>query len=56
MDVPSVDSRLLDPRATWRDPQAYDEQARRLAQMFVENFEQFVTSVGADVAGAGPKA
>ena len=39
--VPGVDSSLLDPRSTWRDPVAYDERARELAQMFRDNFAKF---------------
>jgi phosphoenolpyruvate carboxykinase (ATP) len=51
--VPGVDSTLLDPRSTWRDPQAYDRRARELARMFRDNFERLE---GADerVAAAGP--
>ena len=36
--APDVDESLLDPRSTWADPERYDEKARELAQMFVENF------------------
>ena len=32
VDVPGVDSKLLDPRGTWRDPEAYDAKARELAR------------------------
>jgi phosphoenolpyruvate carboxykinase (ATP) len=53
--VPGVDSSLLVPRSTWRDPEAYDRKARELAQMFRENFEQFVADAGPDVAAAGPR-
>ena len=53
--VPGVDSTLLDPRSTWRDADAYDRKARELAQMFRDNFEQFVADAGADVAAAGPR-
>jgi phosphoenolpyruvate carboxykinase (ATP) len=35
--VDGVAAKLLDPRANWRDPAAYDVAARSLAQMFVEN-------------------
>jgi phosphoenolpyruvate carboxykinase (ATP) len=41
LDVPGVDSSLLDPRSTWRDPEDYDRRAAKLARMFRENFEQF---------------
>jgi phosphoenolpyruvate carboxykinase (ATP) len=52
--VPGVPVELLDPRATWRDPAAYDAQARKLARMFRENFEQYRAHVPASVAEAGP--
>jgi phosphoenolpyruvate carboxykinase (ATP) len=39
--VPGVEGRLLDPRATWSDPQAYDAQARSLVEMFAANFARF---------------
>jgi phosphoenolpyruvate carboxykinase (ATP) len=41
VDVPGVDSSLLDPRSTWGDPEAYDLKARELAQMFRDNFAKF---------------
>ncbi len=53
--VPGVDTELLDPRSTWRDPDAYDAMARELAEMFRENFARF-TDVDPEVAAAGPKA
>jgi phosphoenolpyruvate carboxykinase (ATP) len=53
LEVPGVDTKLLDPRSTWRDPDAYDRKARELAQMFVDNFEQF--DAPAEVAAAGPR-
>jgi phosphoenolpyruvate carboxykinase (ATP) len=36
--VPDVPDGVLDPRATWSDPKAYDAQASKLAGMFRENF------------------
>jgi len=45
---------VLDPRATWDDPAAYDESARKLARMFRENFAQYEAQVAAAVVSAGP--
>jgi phosphoenolpyruvate carboxykinase (ATP) len=52
--VQSVDSSLLEPRATWRDPDAYDRRARELARMFRDNFERF-EDVVPEIAAAGPR-
>ena len=46
---------VLKPRDTWTDGAAYDAQAAKLARMFVENFEQFKSSVSSDVFNAGPR-
>jgi len=54
-EVHGVESKLLDPRSTWRDHEAYDRKARELAQMFHDNFEQFAEEAGADVVAAGPR-
>ena len=52
--VPDVPPEILGPRRTWADPAAYDAQARKLAQMFRENFEQYRSEVSDAVAKAGP--
>ena len=52
---PDVPSEVLQPRATWPDPEAYDTQAKRLAEMFAENFERYAEGVGDDVRAAGPR-
>ena len=39
--IAGVPEALLRPRATWEDQTAYDQAARRLAERFVANFEQF---------------
>jgi phosphoenolpyruvate carboxykinase (ATP) len=54
VEVPGVDSSLLDPRSTWADTDAYDRRARELARMFRDNFDQFAEDAGAAVAQAGP--
>jgi phosphoenolpyruvate carboxykinase (ATP) len=53
---PGVPSTVLTPRTTWKDPLAYDEQARRLAHMFAENFKAFAADAAPDVKAAGPRA
>ena len=52
---PGVPDSVLDPRGTWPDPAAYDEQARKLAGMFVENFKAFEKDVPASVKASGPR-
>jgi phosphoenolpyruvate carboxykinase (ATP) len=52
---PDVPSDVLQPRNTWADKEAYDAQSRRLAGMFVKNFEQFASEVSEQVRSAGPK-
>ena len=51
---PEVPGDVLNPRNTWPDAAAYDRQADKLAQMFVENFKPFEAGVSAAVRGAGP--
>ena len=55
VEVPGVEPKLLDPRSTWRDPEAYDRKARGLARMFRDNFEQFAETAGEKIAAAGPR-
>jgi phosphoenolpyruvate carboxykinase (ATP) len=51
---PGVPPEILQPRSTWDDEDAYDEQARKLAGMFAENFERFRGRVPEEVEAAGP--
>ena len=51
---PDVPSGVLKPRSTWASGAAYDEQAAKLARMFVENFQMFEQGVTAEVLAAGP--
>jgi phosphoenolpyruvate carboxykinase (ATP) len=55
VSVPGVAAELLDPRSTWREPDAYDRKARELARMFRDNFEKFAESAGETVTAAGPR-
>jgi len=54
IEVPGVASELLDPRGTWDDGEAYDDQATKLADLFRENFTRFESQVSEDVRNAGP--
>ena len=47
-----VDDTLLDPRQTWTDTEAYDHQARKLVNMFADNFAQYVPYIADDVKAA----
>ena len=52
--IPGVPDEVLNPRQTWHDPRAYDEQARKLVWLFVENFQQYADRVPAEIREAGP--
>jgi phosphoenolpyruvate carboxykinase (ATP) len=39
--IPGVPNEIMQPRKTWRNPNAYDAKARDLAVRFIENFRQF---------------
>jgi phosphoenolpyruvate carboxykinase (ATP) len=39
--IPGVPDAIMQPRKTWRNPNAYDAKAHDLAARFVENFKQF---------------
>ncbi|MEP3429746.1 MAG: phosphoenolpyruvate carboxykinase [Roseibium sp.] len=54
VNVKDVDSKILTPRETWDDKQAYDVQAAKLVQMFVDNFEDFEEHVDGAVRSAAP--
>jgi len=54
VEVPSVDSQLLDPRAAWADPEEYDRTAHKLVQLFVDNFAQFEEHVDQGVRDSAP--
>ena len=52
VSVEGVSDVLLDPRRTWGDGPAYDAQAKKLVQMFSDNFEQYIDKVDAQVKSA----
>jgi len=53
---PGVPADILVPRNTWNDPASYDATARKLADLFRNNFENFAEGASAEVRAAGPTA
>ena len=52
-ECPNVPSEILDPKNTWIDKDSYDLSAKKLAQLFSDNFKKF-KSVTYDIKSAGP--
>ncbi len=52
---PEVPAEMLQPRNTWADKAAYDEKARKVAQLFKDNFKKYEAQASAEVRSAGPK-
>jgi len=48
-EVADVPKEVLDPRATWSDPEAYDLQAKKLRKMFEEN----IRTIGKSASTSG---
>ena len=52
---PNVPREILHPRYTWADREAYDDTAKKLAQMFISNFEKYAEGVNDEILAAAPK-
>lgn len=52
---PNVPSEVLIPKNTWSDGAAYDAQAHKLAQLFINNFEKYKAGSSEAIINAGPK-
>ena len=52
VEVHDVDTKLLNPRDTWADKDAFDAQAAKLVKMFSENFAQYLPFIDEDVKAA----
>jgi phosphoenolpyruvate carboxykinase (ATP) len=53
-ECPHVPSEILVPRNTWADKDAYDQTARKLANLFSENFKTYEGGVSSEVKAAAP--
>lgn len=51
---PNVPSEILVPRNVWADKAEYEATARKLADLFTKNFEQYADGASAEIRAAGP--
>lgn len=55
VSCPGVPSEILDPRATWKDKNAYDAKAKELSMKFKANFAEYEPYTEASVRESGPR-
>ncbi len=55
LKVKSVPDEILQPRNTWKNPEAYDEKAQELANQFIENFKEYEDNVDKKILDASPR-
>ncbi|MFH1195592.1 MAG: phosphoenolpyruvate carboxykinase [bacterium] len=53
--IKDVPQEVLNPRNTWADKEKYDETARKLVKMFLENFKDYDAYKDESIRSAGPK-
>lgn len=51
---PGVPGEILNPRNTWQDKELYDSTAKKLAELFKNNFKKFETTSSKKISDAGP--
>lgn len=54
-EVKGIPTEILNPRNTWADKNKYDESAKKLVNMFHENFKNFEENVTKEIKESGPK-
>jgi len=53
--LPGVNSKILDPRDTYTHPHIWEDKAKDLARLFINNFERYTDKQqGKDLVSAGP--
>jgi phosphoenolpyruvate carboxykinase (ATP) len=54
--IAGIDANILNPRNTWSNKEGYDESLRKLAGMFMENFQRYTdTDLGKKLVTIGPQ-
>jgi phosphoenolpyruvate carboxykinase (ATP) len=53
-ECPGVPREILTPRAAWQDGKAYDTTAKKLADLFRNNFKTYEAGASAEIKSAGP--
>ncbi|GBD89382.1 phosphoenolpyruvate carboxykinase [ATP] [bacterium BMS3Abin04] len=53
--INGVPDEVLNPRNTWENKDDYDSAAKKLADMFHQNFKEFEVDVSENIRNAGPK-
>jgi phosphoenolpyruvate carboxykinase (ATP) len=52
--LPGVNPKVLNPKHSWTDHAAYEETAKKLAQMYVDNFKKYEGKGSVDYTKFGP--
>ena len=50
--VEGVNSDILSPQSSWKEVNQFEEQAKKVREMFVKNFESFIDSVSEEIKEA----
>ncbi|MGB7842017.1 MAG: phosphoenolpyruvate carboxykinase (ATP) [Salinimicrobium sp.] len=56
VECENVPSEVLNPRNTWKDKEAYDEKAKKLADFFQKNFKKYEQKANEEIMSGAPKA
>ncbi|AHM58970.1 phosphoenolpyruvate carboxykinase [Flammeovirgaceae bacterium 311] len=54
LSCPGVPSEILSPRNTWKDQEAYDKQAKKLATAFNRNFDKYAENANEEILAGAP--
>ena len=53
--IPGVPSEVLNPKNTWKDQEAYDQAALKLAGQFARNFSSYADQASEEILAAAPR-